>query len=145
MEDPEKSYLARIQTSIESFGQIQRDFILEKNGVVTIINFIKNVEGSHPELGLKDPVMQKGRQAALSMIENLEGELFHLKEMNPPEVWKKFHDNLICSLELQIEGYGEMVKVFEDNDIRHIGRGRDIVSKGMSLLEGGPQVIQGGS
>jgi hypothetical protein len=145
MEDLEKSYLARIQMSIESFGQIQRDFILEKNGVVTIINFIKNVEGSHPALGLKDPVMQKGKKAALSMIGNLEDELCRLREMEPPLIWKKFHDLLLSSLELQIEGYGEMVKVFEDNDIRHIGRGRDIVSKGMSLLEGGSQVIQGGS
>jgi len=35
-----------------------------------------------------------------------------------------------------------MLKVFEDSDIKHIGRGKDIVKKALSLLQGGTHVIR---
>ncbi|MDQ7823039.1 MAG: hypothetical protein RDV48_09620 [Candidatus Eremiobacteraeota bacterium] len=143
MEQPETAYLESIQKVIERFGSIQNQFVQEKNGVVSLVKFIENIEGSQPSLSLKDPVMQKGKSAASVMVQALEQELGALEAISPPEVWAKFHENMVTSIKLQVEGYQEMMKVFEDNDIKHIGRGKDIVSKGMNILEGGTNVIQG--
>lgn len=141
MRQSEENYLASIQIKIESFGVIQREFIFERNGVVALVKLINSLGGNSPVLSLKDPVMQKGRNAAHKVIVELERQLGELKIIEPPQVWMKFHNMMLYSIKLQIEGYKEMLKVFEDGEIKHIGRGKDIVKKGMSFLEGGIQAI----
>ena len=141
MIQPEEKYFSRIQTKIELFGSIQHEFVYQKTGVVALVKLIRSMGGSPSELSLRDPVMQKGKSAALKVIGELECQLGELREIEPPAVWSNFHSMLLSSLELQLEGYREMLKVFEDSEIRHIGRGKDIVKKGMSILEGGIPLI----
>lgn len=141
MKHTEESYFLSIQEKIEHFGVIQRDFIYEKTGIASLVRLIASMGGSLQELSLRDPVILKGRRAAERVILSLSREVEELRSIEPPPLWLRYHQMMISSLELQIEGYREMVLVFEDNEIRHIGRGKDIVKKGMSILEGGMQII----
>lgn len=137
MEERESSYLESIEKVIESFGTIQRNFVLDKTGIRAIIKFIEDFEGRRPFFELDDPVVQKGRLAARRVIEELATQLDCLKHLSPPPLWGQFHDSLIESIALQIDGYREMYLVFEDSDMEHIIRGQEKVSKGMQILEGG--------
>jgi hypothetical protein len=141
MDDQEKNYLEITHSIIENLGKIQADFVQEKHGVLSLVKFIKNVEGSHPTLSVRDPIMIKAQRAASTMMELLCRELSGMEAMKPPAPWSRFHEMMITSLELQVEGYREMLKAFEDSDIKHIGRGKDIVKKGMCILEEGMHVI----
>jgi hypothetical protein len=141
MKDSEKEYLEAIHLCIENLGKIQTDFVQQKHGVLSLIKFIKNIEGVHPELDVRDPIMIKAQKAATAMMELLLKELSVIREMDAPPLWSRFHEVMIASLELQVEGYREMLRAFEDSDIKHIGRGKDIVKKGMCILEEGTHVI----
>jgi hypothetical protein len=137
MEKEEKEYFQLLNTAIEEFGSIQREFTLQKSGVSSLIRFICNAEGRHPSLSLKDPLMQKGRSAANAVIERMAEIRHSIAAITPPGIWAPFHKTMMDSFELQLKGYREMLKTFEDNDIKHIGRGKDIVKKALSLLQGG--------
>ncbi|MCL5773517.1 MAG: hypothetical protein M1536_03980 [Firmicutes bacterium] len=137
MKDDEKGYLGKIELIIEEFGTIQRNFVLDKNGVRAIVKFVQELEGKTPVFALDDPVVQKGKQVATKVIEGLARQLEVLEKIKPPDVWTKFHESLISSLKLQLQGYREMAKVFDDHNPAHINKGQDFVSKGMGLLEAG--------
>lgn len=141
MYNKEKEYFEILEAAIENFGMIQKEFIIEKNGVISLIRFIKNIEGRQPELSLKDPVMQKGREAVKNMINEFEKQLFKLRKIEPPEIWAPLHEVILSSLGKQVAGYKEMQFAFENNDVKHIGRGKEIVKKGLAILEGGTKVI----
>jgi hypothetical protein len=141
LDNLEEDYFKAIHVSIENLGRIQANFVQEKHGVLSLIRFISHIEGSHPTLDIKDPIMVKARRAATSMMEELCNELSALRSMAPPALWSRLHDMMITSLDIQVEGYREMLRTFEDSDIKHIGRGKDIVKKGMCILEEGTHVI----
>ncbi|MFH0802928.1 MAG: hypothetical protein V2A78_11180 [bacterium] len=137
MKERERRYLERIEEIIERFGSIQRDFVLDQSGIHAIVEFIENFSGSIPEFSLNDPVLLKGKQAAFKVIDKLEKQLSELESLDPPELWKQFHDTFVNSIRIQLEGYKDMVQVFTDRDIMHITRGRARVDEGVSRLEGG--------
>jgi hypothetical protein len=137
MKDPERQYMEQIERIIEQFGTIQRNFVLDKNGIRAIVKFIEDFAGAPPSFSLDDPVILKGRQAAFKVIEELTRQLEDLQRIESPEIWAKFHQSLITSITLQLEGYKEMTKVFEDSDTRHLSNGQELVKRGMGILEGG--------
>lgn len=137
MDEKEEKYLTEIEQVIERFGTIQRNFVLDKTGVRAIINFIEQFEGHRPFFELDDPVVEKGRAAAFKVMEELSRQLEYLKNMEYPPVWEKFHKTLVDSIRIQLEGYREMTKVFEDCNLKHVEEGRDLVNQGMNLLQGG--------
>ncbi|HXE72329.1 MAG TPA: hypothetical protein VNO81_06680 [Candidatus Nitrosotenuis sp.] len=137
MRPQEKAYLELIEQVIEDFGRIQRDFVLDKNGIRAIVRFIEDFSGSPPRFALDDPVVVKGRKAAERVIAELERELASLQEVRPPAEWEQFHQSLVRSLELQLQGYREMSRVFQDSDTAHLRAGRELVDRGMGLLQSG--------
>jgi len=137
MDNKEDKYLATIEQVIEHFGTIQRNFVLDKTGVRAIIVFIEQFEGRRPYFELNDPVVEKGKAAAYRVIKELSGQLDFLMKLECPDNWKKFHGKLVESLEIQLEGYKEMVKVFEDSRLEHIESGHNLVNKGVGILQCG--------
>jgi len=137
MDKNEEKYLGNIEQVIERFGTIQRNFVLDKTGVRAIINFIEQFEGRHPFFELDDPVVKKGKAAAYRVIEELDKQVTYLKKLKYPENWEKFHKVLVESIEIQLNGYQEMVKVFEDSKLEHIEEGHKMVNEGMNILQGG--------
>jgi hypothetical protein len=137
MDAKEKKYLKSIEQVIESFGNIQRNFVLDKTGIRAIIKFIEDLEGRRPFFELDDPVVQKGKTAAKRVIDELSVQLDTLEKMTPPKPWEQFHSSLVESIKLQLEGYKEMSLVFEDSNMNHILEGQDMVNRGMKILEGG--------
>lgn len=137
MDKKEEQYLESIEQVIERFGTIQRNFVLDKTGVRAIINFIEQFEGKRPFFELDDPVVLKGKAAAYKVIEELSKQVDYLKQLEYPSVWESFHKVLVESIEEQLNGYNEMIKVFEDSKLKHIETGHKMVSKGMNILQGG--------
>lgn len=137
MDKKEEQYLENIEQVIERFGTIQRNFVLDKTGVRAIINFIEQFEGKHPFFELDDPVVQKGKAAAFKVIEELGKQVNYLKQLESPSNWESFHKVLVKSIEEQLNGYNEMIKVFEDSKLEHIEIGHKMVNKGMNILQGG--------
>ncbi len=137
MKDAEKQYMEQIEGIIEQFGTIQRNFVLDKTGIRAIVKFIEDFAGGPQTFSLDDPVILKGKQAAFRVIEELGKQLDELGRIEPPEVWLRFHESLCSSIKLQLQGYKEMTKVFEDSDINHLSSGQELVNKGMGILEGG--------
>ena len=137
MKDEEKRYMEKIEAVIDHFGTIQRNFVLDKSGIKAIVKFIQDFAGAPPSFSLDDPVILKGKQAAFKVIDELGKQLSDLRTVKPPDVWEKFHESLLSSIQLQLEGYQEMVRVFEDSDVHHLSEGQDLVNKGMGILEGG--------
>ncbi len=137
MKDEEKRYMEKIESAIDHFGTIQRNFVLDKSGIRAIVKFIQDFAGSPPSFSLDDPVILKGKQAAFKVIDELEKQLLDLRSVRPPDIWEKFHESLLNSIQLQLQGYKEMVRVFEDSDVDHLQHGQEMVNKGMGILEGG--------
>lgn len=137
MRDPEREYMDQIERIIEHFGTIQRNFVLDKSGIRAIVKFIEDFAGSPPTFSLDDPVILKGKQAATRVIEELGVQNEDLQRIHPPERWVKFHESLVSSIKLQLQGYKEMTRVFEDSDISHLSNGQELVNRGMGILEGG--------
>jgi hypothetical protein len=137
MDAKEKKYLKAIEQVIENFGNIQRNFVLDKTGIRAIIKFIEDLEGRRPFFELDDPVVQKGKVAAKRVIDELSVQLESLIKMEPPKPWEQFHGTLVESIKLQLEGYKEMSLVFEDSNMSHILEGQELVNRGMNILEGG--------
>lgn len=135
MDQMEKKYLSGIEEAIESFGTIQRNFVLDKTGVRAVINFIEQFEGHRPLFDMDDPVVIKGRLAAQKVVEELTKQLKFLEKLEYPADWEQFHKTLLESIQLQLEGYREMTKVFEDCNLEHVEKGRDLVNSGMNLLQ----------
>lgn len=137
MRDPEREFMDQIERIIEHFGTIQRNFVLDKSGIRAIVKFIEDFAGGPPTFSLDDPVILKGKQAASRVIEELGVQHDELQRLHPPERWQRFHASLVSSIELQLRGYKEMTRVFEDSDVSHLTRGQELVNQGMSILEGG--------
>lgn len=137
MRDPEREFMDQIERIIEHFGTIQRNFVLDKSGIRAIVKFIEDFAGAPPTFSLDDPVILKGKQAASRVIEELGKQHADLQQLAPPERWVRFHASLVSSIELQLRGYKEMTRVFEDSDVSHLTQGQELVNQGMSILEGG--------
>lgn len=137
MDNKEKVYIERIEEIIEQFGTIQRNFVLDKAGIRAIINFIEQFQGRRPFFELDDPVVQKGKSAAYKVIDELSKQLKSLDSMEYPTDWSQFHNSLVRSIRIQLDGYREMVKVFEDSNLIHISEGQEIVNRGMDILRSG--------
>jgi len=137
MKDPERNYMEQIERIIEQFGTIQRNFVLDKSGIRAIVKFIEDFAGAPPTFSLDDPVILKGKQAAFKVIEELGKQLGDLERIQAPGVWARFHESLVSSIRLQLQGYKEMTRVFEDSDINHLSHGQELVNQGMAILEGG--------
>jgi hypothetical protein len=71
------------------------------------------------------------------VIKDLSCQLEELEKQEAPPVWEKFHSTLVESIRLQIKGYKEMVKVFDDSELSHIEEGQKQVNSGMEILQGG--------
>jgi len=137
MDNKEKAYIESIEGIIEQFGTIQRNFVLDKAGIRAIINFIEQFQGRRPFFELSDPVVQKGKVAANKVIKELSKQLKSLDSLKCPDNWSQFHNSLVKSISIQLDGYREMVKVFEDSNLLHISEGQEIVNRGMDILRSG--------
>lgn len=137
IDDQERRYLEQIEVFTEEFGRIQRDFVLQRHGVQAVIRFIEDFSGSRPAFNRDDPVLVKGRTAAERAIEDLSREFQDLHHAEPPAAWRLFHGTLLESVRLQLEGYREMIRVFDDADVAHLRKGKAMVDQGMGLLEAG--------
>lgn len=137
MKDLEGRYIEQIEGIIEHFGTIQRDFVLHKNGIRAIVHFIQGFAGGQPSFSLDDPVILKGRHAVFKVIEELGHQLEELQRIHPPEKWTRFHETLVTSVSLQLDGHKEMARVFDDSDTCHIARGQELANRGLAMLEGG--------
>ena len=137
MTPKEKDYVDAVEQSIENFGAVQRDFVLDKRGVHALVTLVKDLEGRLPEFDLDDPVIKKAKNAAEKVILGLKSEIKILRKLKPPARWETFHSTLLSSLRLQLKGYREMFKVFKDGKARHITKGQGIVDQGLALLSGG--------
>lgn len=144
MTGKEKSYIDAVERSIESFGSIQREFVLDKRGVHALVRLVEELGGHAEGLELNDPVILKGKKSVEKVITSLESQVNSLVELDPPERWETFHNTLKSSLEIQVKGYKEMFKVFRDSDVRHIIKGQKIVDRGITLLSGGIKQSRGG-
>ncbi|MCD6310625.1 MAG: hypothetical protein J7M18_07905 [Candidatus Eremiobacteraeota bacterium] len=133
----ERKYINAIEQSIENFGAIQRDFVLDKRGIHALVRFIEDLEGHQPSFDLDDPVIQKAKTSVQKVIIGLKSEIKKLKKLEPSSQWKTFHDAFLTSLNEQLKGYTEMFKVFKDGKIRHIKKGQEIANRGVNLLVGG--------
>lgn len=142
MESGEEFYLEQVEKIIEQFGVIQRNFVMDKKGIHAIVKFIEDFSGQPQAFSLDDPVIQKGKNTCYRVIKEMEEQLNQLERLNPSELWKTFHESLLKSIRLQLEGYKEMAKVFEDRNIIHIAAGQKLVNEGMSLLEAGSKQPQ---
>ena len=58
-----------------------------------------------------------------------------MQSLTHPERWGDFHESLVESLTLQMEGYQEMWEVFEDSNMDHVLEGQGMVNQGMKILE----------
>lgn len=135
--EKEEAYLEQIEKIIEHFGVIQKQFIMDKKGIHAIIKFIEDFSGQPQTFSLDDPVIQKGKITAQKVIHEIEIQLSQIERLEPPEIWKTFHATLTQSIKLQLEGYKEMAKVFDNKNTIHIVTGQKLVNEGMSLLEAG--------
>jgi hypothetical protein len=142
MASAEDFYLEQIEKIIEQFGVIQRNFVMDKKGIHAIVKFIEDFSGQPQSFSLDDPVIQKGKATCYRVIKEMEEQLNQLEHLNPTEVWKTFHESLLKSIRLQLEGYKEMAKVFDNRNIIHIAAGQKLVNEGMSLLEAGTKETQ---
>lgn len=134
---PEEFYLDQIEKVIEQFGVIERQFVRDKMGIHAIVKFIEDFSGQPQSFSLDDPVIQKGKDTCARVINEMEDQTAQLKLLEPPELWVTFHESLLKSIQLQLDGYKEMAKVFEDRNVIHIAAGQKLVFEGMSLLEAG--------
>ena len=137
MELNEEAYLGEVEKIIEQFGVIQRSFVMDKKGIHAIVQFIEDFSGQPQSFSLDDPVIQKGKSTCIRVIKEMEDQLLRIQQLTPPELWKPFHESLSKSIQLQLEGYKEMAKVFENRNVIHIAAGQKLVNEGMSLLEAG--------
>lgn len=140
--EPEEYYLGQVEKIIEQFGVIQRNFVMDKMGIHAIVKFIEDFSGQPQAFSLDDPVIQKGKNTCHRVIKEMEEQLSEIERLKPPELWTTFHDSLLKSIKLQLEGYKEMAKVFENHNIIHIAAGQKLVNEGMSLLEAGTRRAQ---
>ena len=53
----EKRYMEKIESVIDQFGTIQRNFVLDKSGIRAIVKFIQDFAGAPPSFSLDDPVI----------------------------------------------------------------------------------------
>lgn len=137
MDNQEEHYLEQVEGIIEQFGVIQRQFIMDRKGIHAIVKFIEDFSGQPQSFSLDDPVIQKGKATTHRVIKEMEDQLSQLEALNPPELWQTFHQTLLKSIKLQLEGYKEMSKVFENRNTIHIAAGQKLVNEGMGLLEAG--------
>lgn len=138
MNDGEKEYLQRVEKVIESFGVIQREFVLHKNGITAVIELIKNFSvDKNARIPLDDPIIQQGKIVVDKVIKELKNTYSQLERAFPPGEWRRFHNTLINSLVLQVKGYEIMFKTFNDYKISHILEGKELVDRGITLLAGG--------
>ena len=137
MNDPERRYMESIEKSIEQLGSIQRTFVLDKNGIRAIVRLIEEMGGAPPVFSLDDPVILKGRAAALRVVEELAAQLATLEAIDAPDIWAHFHQSLVTSIGLQLQGYRAMTRVFDDSNPRHLAEGQELVTRGMAMLEAG--------
>lgn len=133
----DEQYLGRVEEILEQFGIIQRNLVMDKMGIHAIVKFIEDFSGSPQAFSLDDPVIQKGRSTCSRVIKAMEEQHSSLEELKPPELWMLFHQSLLKSIQLQLDGYKEMAKVFDDRNVIHIATGQKLVNEGMSLLEAG--------
>lgn len=133
----EEVYLEQVERIIEQFGVIQKQLIMDKKGIHAIVKFIEDFSGQPQTFSLDDPVIQKGKTTARKVIHEMEGQFSQLEKLEPPEIWKTFHSTLTQSIKMQLDGYKEMAKVFENKNTIHIITGQKLVNEGMSLLEAG--------
>lgn len=138
----EEDYLEQIEKIIEQFGVIQRSFVIDKKGIHAIVKFIEDFSGQPQAFSLDDPVIQKGKATCNRVIKEMEEQHTQLDKLKPPELWITFHDSLIKSIRLQLDGYIEMAKVFENRNVIHIATGQKLVNEGMSMLEAGTRRAQ---
>lgn len=137
IDDEERRYLEQVEAFTSEFGRIQRDFVLQKHGVQAILRFIEDFSGLKPTFKPDDPVLVKGQTAARTAIQELEVQFRRLEAAQPPPAWVLFQATLRESVRLQVQGYREMLRVFEDQDLAHLARGKAQVEQGMGLLEAG--------
>lgn len=133
----EEDYLGEVEKIIEQFGVIQRSFVMDEKGIHAIVKFIEDFSGQPQAFSLDDPVIQKGKAACLRVIKEMENQHAQLEKLKPPELWTTFHESLFKSIKMQLEGYREMAKVFDNRNVIHIATGQKLVNEGMSLLEAG--------
>lgn len=133
----EEVYLEQVEKIIEQFGVIQRNFVMDKMGIHAIVKFIEDFSGQPQSFSLDDPVIQKGKATCTRVIKEMEEQHTQLEKLSPPELWGTFHQSLLKSIKLQLEGYKEMAKVFDNRNVIHIATGQKLVNEGMSLLEAG--------
>lgn len=134
---PEEFYLDQIEKIIEQFGVIERKFVRDKMGIHAIVQFIEDFSGQPQSFSLDDPVIIKGKNACFRVVKEMGEQMQQLQALAPPELWTTFHESLLKSIQMQLEGYQEMAKVFEDRNVIHIAAGKKLVHEGMSLLEAG--------
>src|ERR1700687_5033029 len=105
---PEEYYLEQIEKVIEQFGVIQRSFVMDKMGIHAIVKFIEDFSGQPQAFSLDDPVIQKGKATCLRVIKEMEEQHSQIEQLKPPEIWATFHESLMKSMKLQLDGYKEM-------------------------------------
>ncbi|MEW6278820.1 MAG: hypothetical protein AB1758_09375 [Candidatus Eremiobacterota bacterium] len=137
----EERYLDTLEAVIEDFGRIQREFVLSKNGIRAVVRLIEEMSGTPPVFDLSDPVVQKGRKATFQVISELDRLGRVLASVRPPAAWERFHRTLLESLGLQLDGYREMVLVFEDRSREHLRRGQRMVDQGLGRLAAGTRSV----
>jgi hypothetical protein len=137
MNDAEQKYLEGFEKVMVNLSTIQRKFVTDKTGIRAIIKFIEDFEGRRPFFELDDPVVKKGKILANSVVEEMAIQLNTLSNLRAPGKWQKFHKMMTDSIRTQIDGYKEMIQVFEDSEMDHIIKGKDKVNEGMQLLEMG--------
>lgn len=133
----EHEFLEQVEKIIENFGAIHRHFVTDEMGIHAIVKFIEDFSGQSQSFSLDDPVVQKGKSTCHHLVQEMEKQLSNLETLSPPELWFTFHASLLKSIQLQLDGYKEMAKVFEDRNLIHIAAGQKLVNEGLGLLEAG--------
>lgn len=137
VDQAEQDYMGQIDAFAEEFGRVQREFIRSKSGVRALVGLIRDISGGLPQLGPDDPVLHKAREATEKALVELGVQTQRLERAEPPELWRPFHERLLESLRLQLDGYHEMSMALREYRIDFLQRGQARVLEGMSLLEAG--------
>ncbi|MCL5036093.1 MAG: hypothetical protein M1269_03145 [Chloroflexi bacterium] len=137
MTGKEKKYVDAVEKTIENFGNIQRDFFLDGKGIHALFRLVEDLEGRPPRFGLDDPVILKAKSSVDRVVKGLKDEIGALKKLIPPARWKVFHEKLLSSFKMQLDGYKEMFKVFKDGKTKHVTLGQSMVDQGVNLMAGG--------
>ncbi len=136
----ESEYLNLLEEVFQKLYHAQLELVSAQKGIQAVIQLLKEFSQKPVISEPQDPVYQEVEKILRQLLDMLTTCVNSLSDVIPPASWQDFHFVFLRSLELQREGYEEMLLAFKDGDSRHVFAGNQKVKLGLKLLEAGKKV-----